>query len=82
VDYGPVEQMSRAIKKATVERFQYESHGKLRTHLGDLMAAYNFIRWLKTLSSLTPYEYIAKIWTSAPDRLIVHLIHHMPGQNT
>ncbi|WP_425530281.1 hypothetical protein [Sphingomonas longa] len=54
----------------------------MRTHLGDLMAAYNLTRWLKTLSSLTPYDYIAKIWTSAPDRLIVHPIHQMTGQNT
>jgi len=28
------------------------------------MAAYNFARRLKTLSGLTPYEYICKIWTS------------------
>ena len=37
---------------------------------------------LKTLSGLTPYEYIAKIWTSEPDRFIVNLIHQMPGLNT
>jgi hypothetical protein len=28
------------------------------------MATYNFARRLKTLSGLTPYEYVAKIWTS------------------
>ena len=28
---------------------------------------------------LTPYEYIAKIWTSEPDRFIVNPIHQMPG---
>lgn len=31
-----------------------------------LMTAYDFARRLKTLSGLTPYEYIAKIWTSEP----------------
>jgi hypothetical protein len=72
--------MSRTIKKATVKRFHCESHGNLRAHLSDLMAAYNFIRWLKTLSSLTPYEYIAKIWTSAPDWFIVHPIHQIPDE--
>ena len=48
----------------------------------DLMAAYNTARWLKTLGGLTPYEYIAKIWTSEPDRFIVDPIHQMPGLNT
>ena len=39
------------------------------------MTAYNFARQPKTLSGLTPYEYIAKIWTSEPDRLIIDPIH-------
>jgi hypothetical protein len=46
------------------------------------MAAYNFARRLKTLSGLTPHEYVAKIWTSEPDRFIVDPIHQMPGLNT
>ncbi len=74
--------MNRTIKEATVKRFHYESHDQLRTHLADFMAAYNFARRLKTLSGLTPYEYIAKIWTSEPDRFIVDPIHQMPGLNT
>jgi hypothetical protein len=45
------------------------------------MAAYNFARRLKTLSGLTPYEYIAKVWTSEPDRFIVNPIQQMPGLN-
>ena len=57
---GQVERMNRTIKDATVRRFHYESHDQLRTHLGDLMAAYNFARRLKTLNGLTPYEYICK----------------------
>ena len=79
---GQVERMNRTIKEATVKRFHYESHDQLRTHLADFMAAYNFARRLKTLSGLTPYEYIAKIWTSEPDRFIVDPIHQMPGLNT
>lgn len=76
---GQVERMNRTIKEATVKRFHYESHDQLRTHLADFMAAYNFARRLKTLSGLTPYEYITKIWTSEPDRFIVDPIHQMPG---
>ncbi len=56
-----VERMNRTIKEATVKRFHYESHDQLRTHLGDFMATCNFARRLKTLSGLTPYEYIGKI---------------------
>jgi len=68
--------------EVTVKRFHYERHGQLRARLADFMEAYNFARWLKTLSGPMPYEYIAKIWTSLPDRFIVDLIHHMPGLST
>jgi hypothetical protein len=57
-------------------------HDQLWTHLADFMAAYNFARRLKTLSGLTPYEYIPKVWTSEPDRFIVNRVHQMPGLNT
>ncbi|CAM5452377.1 Transposase InsO family protein OS=Sphingobium scionense OX=1404341 GN=GGQ90_001427 PE=4 SV=1 [Sphingobium scionense] len=73
--------MNRIIKEATVKRFHYESQDQLRTHLADFMAAYNFARRLKTLSGLTLYEYITKIWTAEPERLIVNPIHQMPGLN-
>jgi transposase InsO family protein len=79
---GQVERMNRTIKDATVKRFHYETHDQLRTHLADFLAAYNFARRLKTLSGLTPYEYICKIWTSEPDRFILDPIHQMPGLNT
>jgi len=58
-----------------------QHHDQLRTHLADFMAAYNFVRRLKTLNGLTPYEYITKIWTSEPDRFIVNPIHQMPELN-
>jgi hypothetical protein len=48
---------------------------------GDL-AAVNFGRRLKTLSGLTPYEYICKQWTSEPERFRLNPIHQMPGLNT
>ncbi len=79
---GQVERMNRTIKEATVKRFHYDSHHQLRVHLADFIAAYNFARRLKTLSGLTPHEYIAKIWTSEPERFIVDPIHQMPGLNT
>ena len=79
---GQVERMNRTIKDATVKRYHYESHDQLRRHLGDFLDAYNFARRLKTLSGLTPYEYICKIWTSDPDRFILNPIHQMPGLNT
>ena len=46
------------------------------------MTTYKFARRLKTLSGLTLYEYVAKIWTSEADRFIVDPIRHMPGLNT
>lgn len=78
---GQVERMNRTTKDATVKRYHYESHDQLRSHLADSLDAYNYARRLKTLSGLTPYEYICKIWTSEPDRFIVDPIHQMPGLN-
>ena len=78
--HGQVERMNRTIKEATVKRFHYESHDQLRTHLADLMRL-NFARRLKTLSGLTPHEYIAKIRTAEPHRLIVNPIHQRPALN-
>ena len=74
--------MNRTIKDATVTRYHNDSHDQRRTHLADFMAAYNFVRRLKMLSGLTPYECICKIWTSEPDRFIINPIHQMPGLNT
>ena len=78
---GQVERMNRIIKDATVKRFHYDNHEQLKTHFADFMAAYNVGRRLKSLSGLTPYEYICKIWTSEPDRFIPNPIHKMPGLN-
>ena len=74
--------MNRTIRQATVKRFHSDSHDQLRSHLADFMAAYNFAPRLKTLSGLTPYEDICKIWTSEPGRFILDPIHQMPGLNT
>jgi transposase InsO family protein len=68
-------------RRLNVKRFHYGSHDQLRSHLADFLATYNFAHRLKTLSGLTPYEYIRKIWTSEPDRFILDPIHQMPGLN-
>ncbi len=78
---GQVERKNRTIKDATVKRFHYDSHDQLRTHLADFLVASKFARRLKTLSGLTPYEYICKIWTSEPERFILDPIQQMPGLN-
>lgn len=74
--------MNRTIKEATVKRLHYDSHDQLRTHLAGFLAAYNFVSRLKTLNSLTPYEYICKIWTSEPDRFILDRINQILGLNS
>ena len=73
--------MNRTIKEATVQRYHYESHDRLRSHLDDFVRAYNFGRRLKTLMGLTPYEFICKIWTTEPERFILDPLHQMPGLN-
>ena len=79
---GQVERMNRTIKDATVKRYHYESHEQLVRHLDDFVAAYNFGRRLKTLSGLTPFEFVCKRWTTEPDRFRLNPLQQMPGLNT
>jgi transposase InsO family protein len=41
---GQVERMNRTLKEATVNRYHYDMHDQLRTHLADFVTAYNFGR--------------------------------------
>lgn len=79
---GQVERMNRTIKEATVRRYHYDSHDRLRAHLGDFVTAYNFAKRLKTLNGLTPYEFICKTWTTEPQRFKLNPIHQIPGLNS
>ena len=79
---GQAERMNRTIKEATVKRFHYDSHERLRNHLDAFVSAYNFARRLKTLQGLTPYEYICKVWTLEPQRFNIDPTHQIPGSNT
>ena len=79
---GQVERMNRTIKEATVQRYHYDTHGQLRTHLNDFIAAYNFAKRLKTLHGLTVYEFICKSWQKEPDRFTLDPTHQMPGLYT
>lgn len=78
---GQVERMNRTLKEATVRRYYYESHEQLRAHLAAFVDAYNFAKRLKTLKGLTPFEYIAKCWTTEPKRFNQNPFHHSVGLN-
>ncbi len=73
--------MDRTIEEATVQRYHYDSHNQLQTHLSDFLAAYDFAKRLKILGSLTAYEFICKCRKKDPDRFIFHPTHQMPGLN-
>ncbi|MGO1305519.1 MAG: integrase core domain-containing protein, partial [Sphingomonas parapaucimobilis] len=79
---GQVERMNRTIKDATVKRYHYDSHDQLRQHLQLFIDAYNHARRLKTLRGLTPYEYVARIWTEDPGRFKIDPYRHSSGLNT
>lgn len=76
---GQVERMNRTLKEATVRRYHYESHEKLREHLTAFLLAYNYAKRLKALQGLTPYEFIRKCWTSQPQRFKGEPHHHTLG---
>jgi transposase InsO family protein len=79
---GQVERMNRTIKDATVQRYHYDRHEQLETHLADFVAAYNFGRRLKSLKGLTPYEFICKRWTLEPEKFRLNPLQKMPALNT
>ena len=79
---GQVERMNRTLKEATVRRYHYETHGKLRAHLKTFLDAYNFAKRLKTLRGRTVFEFITEKWTSEPQRFRLHPNHLMPKPNT
>lgn len=70
--------MNRTIKKTTIKHFHYNNHDQLHHHLDDFVSTYNFTHHLKTLKSLTPYEYVYNIWTNDPKRFKLNPIHQMP----
>ena len=78
---GQVERMNRTLKEATVRRYHYESHHRLRAHLQTFLEAYNFARRLKTLRGRTPFEFIAEKWRSEPHRFSANPDHLIPRPN-
>ena len=78
---GQVERMNRTIKDATVRRYHYESHDRLREHLKTFLDAYNFAKRLKALNGLTTFEFISQKWTSEPQRFRLHPNHLIAGLN-
>jgi transposase InsO family protein len=79
---GQVERMNRTIKEATVQRYHYDDHQQLRSHLEQFVSAYNFGRRLKTLKGLTPYEFVCRAWQNEPERFSSNPLHQTPGLNT
>jgi transposase InsO family protein len=78
---GQVERMNRTIKDATVRRYHYDSHERLREHLKTFLEAYNFAKRLKTLRGRTVFEFITEKWTSERERFNSQPDHLFPGPN-
>lgn len=79
---GQVERMNRILKDTPVKRYYYDSHDQLKAHLSIVVMAYHFARRLKTLTGLTPYEYVCKIQAHEPERFNFNPFHHSVGLNT
>jgi transposase InsO family protein len=79
---GQVERMNRTIKDATTKRYHYDSHKQLEQHLDLFLDAYNHARRLKTLTGLTPAQFICKEWQSRPNLFHEEPCHLMAGLNT
>lgn len=74
---GHVERMNRTSKEAMVNRSFYQTHAHLEQHLKTFVNAYNFVKRLKTLRGLTPFEFIVRTWAEKPE-----LLHDDPAHLT
>ncbi len=73
---GPVERMNRTLKEASVKRYHYDNHHRLKQPMHAFVNAYNFAKMLKTLKSLTPDDFIIKTWQSEPERFNTNPNHY------
>jgi transposase InsO family protein len=78
---GQVERMNRTLKEATVRTYDDETHDHLKEHVYAFLMAYHFATRLKTLTGLTPYEYICPYWQKDPERWTMKPCHHTLGLN-
>ena len=58
--------MNRTLKKATVQRYHYQTTAELNEHLQAFLLAYNHAKRLKTLRGLTPHEFVRTQWQIDP----------------
>lgn len=79
---GEYERINWIIKDATVERYHYESHDQLRTHLADFMNASSFAQRLKTLSGFPTSTSPKSHFRQSPTRSIIDPIHQVPAQTS
>ena len=80
---GQVERINRTIKEATVKRYPYDSHDRLRSHLDSFLNAYNFARRLKALNGSTPLQYLCNLYDSEEKhRFHLNPYHHFTGPYT
>lgn len=74
--------VSAFFRHPTDKPYHYDSDDQLRQHLQVFIDAYNHGRRLKTLRGLTPYEYVARVWTDDPTRLKVNPYRYTSRLNT
>ena len=65
-----VERMNRIFNEATVRKYLYESHDKLKEYIQCFMDGYNQSTKLKVHKGLTIFDYINKCWQEEPDRFV------------
>ena len=80
--HGPGERMTRTLTEATVQNDDDQSHQHLKAPLQAVWMASNLAQRRKTLSGLTPYDYIGQSWQQEPEHLTINPYQHTLGLNT
>ena len=59
--------MNRTLKVAAINRFYHETTAQLNGHLQTFLPAHNFVKRLKRLKGLIPYEFVCTEWRKNPN---------------
>lgn len=71
--------MYRTIKEATVKKYYYETHEKIKDHIHSFIYTYYLDNRLKALKDLTVLDYINKCWNEEPDNFKTIPLHLFAG---
>ena len=77
---GQVERMNRRLKDATIKKYHYKDHDRLKKHLNNFIMAYNYAQPLGALKGLCPFEEILRYSRLQPEKYKINPTYLSAGR--